>query len=318
MFRERFVTAFAMAFAVGSLTAGAAWAGQDRTSNGNTTGTSAPRSDGGSSSGSSGSSGGSSSGSSSSGSSGAWGGSSSSSSPVFEAPRRSDDQSSRGGRSAGGNERTGSAVSRGGDSAPRGGGSTSSTGDRSSGSSASSDDAPSRRGVPAYSRPRDGRPVTGVAVERGSVLSPIGGNVIYYPYNPWGFWGPGYGYGLGYLFYDPWYGGGYGYGDPYGYGSGYGSGYGGYGSGGYGVSRQYRDTGSLRLKVDPKQAQVFIDGYYVGTVDDFDGAFQTVELEAGGHRVELKAAGFETASFEVLITPGETVTYKGGMKAGSK
>ena len=151
--------------------------------------------------------------------------------------------------------------------------------------------------------------MTGVAVERNTSLSPGGGgSIIYYPYNPWGFWGPGYGYGLGYLFYDPWYGGYYG--DPYGYGYG---GYGGYGGGGggYGVSRSYRDTGSLRLKVEPKQAQVYIDGYYVGTVDDFDGVFQKLELDSGGHRVELKAEGFDTASFEVLITPGETVTYKG-------
>ena len=320
MFRQRFVSAFAITFAVGSLTAGAAWAGQDRTSNGNTTGTAAPRGDSGGGSSSSGSSGGSSSsgsGSSSAGSSSGWDSSSSRAGATssFDAPRRSDDQS--GTRSAGGNARTGSAVSRGGDSAPRGGGNTASTSsDRSSGSSASSDDAPARRAVPAYSRPREGRPVTGVAVERNTSLSPGGGgSIIYYPYNPWGFWGPGYGYGLGYLFYDPWYGGYYG--DPYGYGYG---GYGGYGGGGggYGVSRSYRDTGSLRLKVEPKQAQVYIDGYYVGTVDDFDGVFQKLELDSGGHRVELKAEGFDTASFEVLITPGETVTYKGGMKGAIK
>jgi PEGA domain len=318
--KQRFVSTVALAFAISSVTAVAA---QDRTSNGNTTGTAVPRGgDGGGSAtprgGDSGSS--SPSGSSSSGSSGSMGSpstGSSSSTPStwtsFEAPRRSNDQAQ--GRSRDGGTSTGErAVPRGGsgESGTRGSGSTVSTA-----SSTSSGEAPSRRAVPAYSRPRDGRPVTGVAVDRGSVSPPNGGGggVIYYPYYPWGFWGPGYSYGLGYLFYDPWYGGGYGYGYPYG-GYGYGGyGYGGYGGGGgYQVSDSYKEAGKLRLKIDPKQAEVYVDGYYVGIVDSFDGAFQKLELDSGGHRIDLKADGFEPLQFEVLITPGETVTYKGDMK----
>jgi hypothetical protein len=158
--------------------------------------------------------------------------------------------------------------------------------------------------------------VTGEVANRGSVAPPSGGgsNIIYYPYYPWGFWGPGYGFGLGYLYYDPWNSGyGYGYGYP-GYGGYGGYGYGGGGGGGYGVRESYRDNGSLRLKIDPKQAQVFVDGYYVGLVDDYDGAFQKLGIEGGGHKIELKADGYEPLEFEVLITPRETVIYKGEMK----
>ncbi len=49
-------------------------------------------------------------------------------------------------------------------------------------------------------------------------------------------------------------------------------------------------------------------------VDSFDGAFQKLGIEGGSHKIELKAEGLRTAEFEVLITPGETVTYKGEMK----
>ena len=132
----------------------------------------------------------------------------------------------------------------------------------------------------------------------------------YYPYYGWGFWGAGYGYGLGYLYYDPWYGGGYGgygWGDPYAYS-------GGGGSGGYAISNSYKESGNLRLKIDPKKAQIYVDGYYVGVVDSFDGAFQKLSLDSGNHKIELKADGFEPLQFEVLITPGETSTYKGDMK----
>ena len=90
---------------------------------------------------------------------------------------------------------------------------------------------------------------------------------------------------------------------------------GGGGSGGYSVSQSYRENGNLRLKINPKQAQIFVDGYYVGVVDSFDGAFQKLGIEGGSHKIELKAEGYEPAEFEVLITPGETVTYKGESEA---
>ena len=41
---------------------------------------------------------------------------------------------------------------------------------------------------------------------------------------------------------------------------------------------------------------------------------ERLAVEAGPHRVELKAEGFEPVQFEVMITPGETITYKGEMK----
>jgi hypothetical protein len=70
----------------------------------------------------------------------------------------------------------------------------------------------------------------------------------------------------------------------------------------------------LRLRIKPRETQVYVDGYLVGTVDDFDGAFQKLGIESGSHRVELKADGYEPLELDVVITPGETVTYKGELK----
>jgi hypothetical protein len=55
---------------------------------------------------------------------------------------------------------------------------------------------------------------------------------------------------------------------------------------------------------------VFADGYFVGIVDDFDGVFQHVNLEAGPHHVEVQEAGFEPIAFDVIIQPGQTVTFR--------
>jgi hypothetical protein len=68
------------------------------------------------------------------------------------------------------------------------------------------------------------------------------------------------------------------------------------------------------MKVKPRDAKVYIDGIFVGTVDEFDGAFQKLKMGPGRHRVEVKADGFEAAEFDVLITPGQTVTYQGELK----
>ena len=57
-----------------------------------------------------------------------------------------------------------------------------------------------------------------------------------------------------------------------------------------------------------------MDGYFVGDVDSFDGMFQRLTIDAGPHKIEIRAPGYETVQFDVLITPGDTVTYKGDLE----
>ena len=118
-----------------------------------------------------------------------------------------------------------------------------------------------------------------------------GPNYYYYPrlYYPYGYGA----FGLGYYYYDPyaWYPGywsypftGYGYGNP---------------------------TGELRLKVKPKEAEVFVDGYYAGTVNEFDGFAQGLRLEEGPYTIEIRAPGYEPLSINVRIQPGRKINYEG-------
>jgi hypothetical protein len=72
-------------------------------------------------------------------------------------------------------------------------------------------------------------------------------------------------------------------------------------------------TGELRLDVEPRDAQVYIDGAYAGLVDDFDGIFQSLRLEVGEYQVEVVSPGFEPLVFDVRIPPGEKVTYRGDL-----
>jgi hypothetical protein len=139
-------------------------------------------------------------------------------------------------------------------------------------------------------------------------------NYYYYPrsYYPYGYGG----FGLGYFYYDPyrWYPGVYGsvYGGYGGYGGYYGGGY--YGSGNYGGGQYGYDLGQLRFRVTPKHAEVYVDGYYAGVVDDYDGITQALTLESGPYHIEVVAPGYEPLEFNVRITPSNKVTYRGDMR----
>jgi PEGA domain-containing protein len=162
-------------------------------------------------------------------------------------------------------------------------------------------------GVPQYARPRDGGEPVGTAVPRGTTPRPPTGGVGIFV--PGAYYGP-YGYGYGYF--DPWlYGAGVGYGI---YGGYYDPWYGGYPMDPQAGTSAPNDEGKLRLKIKPRDAEVYVDGYYVGVVDDFDGIFQRLHLDSGPHRIEVRAPGYESLSLEVRITPDHTTTYEGELK----
>lgn len=154
--------------------------------------------------------------------------------------------------------------------------------------------------VPPFSRPRDGKPIVGHAVPRTAPPVTGGGGTIipgfFGGYFPLGYGGLGIGsyYGGYYDPYDPY--------DPYG---------GGYDPGQYTQPSSHDDEGALRLKIKPRGASVYVDGYYSGVVDDFDGIFQKLHIDAGAHRIEIRAPGYETLAFDVRIEADRTTTYHG-------
>ena len=153
-----------------------------------------------------------------------------------------------------------------------------------------------------------------------------GGAYRPYRYYPgYGYWyGPGYSSAY-YYGYWPYYGasaywgvGGY-------YGGGYGAGYGGgyYGGGYYGGGSPYyrsyssSDASALRLLVEPDDARVYVDGYYAGEVDDFDGMFQRLNVAPGRHEITLKKDGYRTHRFKVFAPESGTLKLRYTMEKGS-
>jgi len=75
----------------------------------------------------------------------------------------------------------------------------------------------------------------------------------------------------------------------------------------------FDDAGSLRLQVTPKDAQVYVDGYYTGLVDDFDGRFQHLNLSPQLHHVEIRAPGYQPLVFDVTIQSHHKTDYRGAL-----
>ena len=77
-----------------------------------------------------------------------------------------------------------------------------------------------------------------------------------------------------------------------------------------GVHHGYYDAGRVRVRVKPSDTQVFVDGYYAGVSDDFDGLFQRLHVPRGPHEITLALDGYRTRSFEVFVSPGHTVKLR--------
>jgi PEGA domain len=173
-------------------------------------------------------------------------------------------------------------------------------------------DALAQRRTPSHGGGGGGHVSGGVVAGRGPVVyggsrvvvSPYYRSYYYRPYfyDPffWGSygWGWGWGAGLGY---------GYGWGwSPYGWGYPYG----GYPYYGYG----YRNYSEARVQVKPKDAKVYVDGYYAGVVDDFDGWAQRLDAPPGSHDIAIYLEGYRTMHEQVFFQPGKTVDIKGELQ----
>jgi hypothetical protein len=87
-----------------------------------------------------------------------------------------------------------------------------------------------------------------------------------------------------------------------------------WGPGPYPYSAAYPDgaclSSSVRVLATPQQADVYVDGFYAGLVDDFDGALQRLPITPGDHAITLYLEGYRTVTRHVVAMAGSTVTLQ--------
>ena len=69
-------------------------------------------------------------------------------------------------------------------------------------------------------------------------------------------------------------------------------------------------VGGLQLDVEPRHAQVYVDGRQVGIVDQFSGYYHHLDLPAGPHQIEIIEPAYLPLTMDVVVSPGHTTTYR--------
>ena len=70
-------------------------------------------------------------------------------------------------------------------------------------------------------------------------------------------------------------------------------------------------VGGLQLDVQPWRAEVYVDGVYAGVVENFTGYYRHLDLVAGPHMISIFASDYDPLFFEVVVSPGQTTTFRG-------
>jgi hypothetical protein len=80
---------------------------------------------------------------------------------------------------------------------------------------------------------------------------------------------------------------------------------------------RYRAGGSLRIFCDPGRTRVYVEGYYAGIADDFDGIFQRLYLPPGQHEITLALEGYRTHRVLVYMPLDQTIRIHHVMDRGT-
>ena len=81
---------------------------------------------------------------------------------------------------------------------------------------------------------------------------------------------------------------------------------------------QYPDvTAKVKLEVTPERAAVFVDGGFVGHVEEFRGVRRSMLISPGKHRIKIALPGYRTFETEINLLPKQDFTLKTELVKGS-
>jgi len=96
-----------------------------------------------------------------------------------------------------------------------------------------------------------------------------------------------------------------------GYPVGFPSWYDPYVPGAYSYYRPGVSYGGVSLDIQPYDAGVYVDGTYMGIVEDFDSTQPPLTLTAGRHHIDLESQGAQPMSFDITVVPRQVIPYQG-------
>ena len=86
---------------------------------------------------------------------------------------------------------------------------------------------------------------------------------------------------------------------------------------GYRMAEDYgQAAGALDLDIKPEEAEVWIDGEYIGIADNYDGFPRYLWLPEGDHRLVFYLDGYRTAAREFTVSEGIVLQVKTKLERG--
>jgi len=80
------------------------------------------------------------------------------------------------------------------------------------------------------------------------------------------------------------------------------------------VQPNQANMGGVSFDVTPNTAEIWVDGNYFGTVDQFTPSSQPLGLPTGRNHIELREPGFQVSSFDVDIVAGQVIPFQGQLE----
>jgi hypothetical protein len=84
--------------------------------------------------------------------------------------------------------------------------------------------------------------------------------------------------------------------------------------GSIGVQPPNQEMGGVSFEITPSNAEIWVDGQRVGTVDQFTPKSQPLGLTPGRHRIEIRAPGYQPMDFDADIVAGQVIPYQGTLE----
>lgn len=75
--------------------------------------------------------------------------------------------------------------------------------------------------------------------------------------------------------------------------------------------RPYMPYGGVTFDIEPRDAELWVDGDYLGRASDYSSYDPPLTLPAGRHHVELTGRLYQSVEFDITVVAGQVIPYQG-------
>lgn len=75
-----------------------------------------------------------------------------------------------------------------------------------------------------------------------------------------------------------------------------------------------QSSGGISFEITPDNAQIFVDGRFMGTAGEFGPTDQPLDVTPGRHRIEVRASGYRSMTFDAEVKAGQVIPYQGTLQ----